>query len=176
MNRIKLEQISQYQDMQCKLFAEHSVDTNIDMYRKRNQFDRRKIESDIYNGKKAEFMVYNYLRKKKYGCSLVDLNIYKSDDKSFDADLKSEGKNLHIKSHVVNNLYPVSWLFQKRDPLVVSPSSEDFMVFCVLSDDENYCYSIPSTKILYEEPKKDELKKTKTCVYESTLLNSVTAK
>lgn len=171
MNRIKLEPITRYQEMQCKLFSEFSYKSSIDEYSRRGQSNTDKIINDIYNGKVAEFMVYNFLVGKGKELSSPDLNIYKKSKKSFDADLYVEDVNIHVKSHKVNNSFPVSWLFQKTDPLVRFKKSSDVLALVVIDVKESYMYLSRAAKIYFDEPIKESLKPTKVCVYEKKILD-----
>ena len=86
MKKILLHMPTEYQIKQCELFAKYSIDTNIEYYQKRMQFDESKVKKDIFKGKVAEFMVYNYLKQKHKYPTLPDLQIYSEDEKTFDCD------------------------------------------------------------------------------------------
>lgn len=45
----------------CRKFALDVVETNLEKYKQRSQFNKRKIIKDIYVGKKAELAVWHYL-------------------------------------------------------------------------------------------------------------------
>ena len=165
--KIKLNKITEYQERQCKLFAEYSVDSSIDEYKSRMQSNRDKIKKDIYNGKIAEFMVYNYLFEAGKYPSSPDLNIYKSVHKSYECDLYVKEKEIHVKSHKKNDKYPVSWLFQKNDPIIKNKIG--FICFVVMGENNAYMYLVKSSKVLYRSPIKKALKKNKACVYEYDL-------
>lgn len=170
VRKYSLKQPSKYQIEQCRLFSEYSVNSSLDQYKKRNQNNKDKIISDIYYGKIAEFMVYNFLSSKSKKLNSPDLNIYSKYKKSFDADLVVDGINIHVKSHKVNSNFPVSWLFQKSDPLVRS-INKDLLALVVLDKDSSYMYMHKSSDIEFDEPMKDSLKFSKVCVYEKKILN-----
>ena len=86
MKKFKLEKPDAYILERCKIFAAFSVDSSADEYARRNQNDINKIKIDIYRGKVAEFMVYNYLVSRGKHVTKPDLNIYDKHHKSFDSD------------------------------------------------------------------------------------------
>lgn len=176
VKKIYLKKLTKYEKAQCKLFAEHSVSTHVDEYKRRGQEGIDKIKSDIYHGKVGEIMVYNYLMSMPgmSGVSPVDFHIFEdAKHKSYQADLKVGASNIHVKTHVVNKNFPVSWLFQKNDPLIRTDSVSEVLFLCVLDSRECYAYMtlIKPDVIRFEEPMKDALKLTKVCVYEETLLD-----
>jgi hypothetical protein len=168
--KIDLKKITQYQDEQCKLFSNFSVFSSLSEYKKRNQFDKDKIVNDIYNGKKAEFMVYNFLVSKNKQTTSPDLNIYEKHNKSYSPDLLLKNANIHVKSHVVNSNYPVSWVFQKKDPLIFDLKNNNFLALVVINEENNYMYLKKITEVKFEPPFKKSLEQTKVCVYEKDFL------
>jgi hypothetical protein len=167
--KIKLNETTEYQNKQCDLFSKYSVFSSLSEYEKRNQFDKNKIINDIYNGKKAEFLVYNYLISRQKKLMSPDLNIYEKHEKSYDADLYLYLKdiNIHVKSHKVNGNFTVSWVFQKRDPLLLEKKENDYLALVVMDKDINYMYLKSIKDVVFKEPVKDSLRKTKLCIYES---------
>jgi len=161
-DKIKLDPITEYQRLQCELFSRFSVFSSLDEYKRRGQADEDKIISDIYNGKVAEFMVYNFFIKKGRSLLSPDLNIYSKKMKSFDADLVIGDVNIHVKSHISNNIFPVSWMFQKNDPL----PEEDYLCLVV---DGSYMYIRKVSEVEFSEPVKKSLRRTKVCLYEKNL-------
>jgi len=161
-DKVKLDPITEYQRLQCDLFSRFSVFSSLDEYKRRGQADKDKIISDIYNGKVAEFMVYNFFIKKGRSLSSPDLNIYSKRMKSFDSDLVIGNVNIHVKSHISNNIFPVSWMFQKNDPL----PEEDYLCLVV---DHSYMYIRKVSQVEFSEPMKMSLRHTKVCLYEKNL-------
>ena len=160
--QIRLPIISEYQKELSSLFSQYSVNTNISEYSKRNQSDIQKVRLDIYNGKVAEFMVFNHFRLMGYNPTPPDIMIYPPHDKSFDADIKCGKLSIHIKSCLNDSQFPNSWMFQPKDTLVSNPKDIDTLALCVLSD-EPYMYLIKANKIkgIYKKPiKASLLKKT----------------
>ena len=168
--KIQLSTITEYQDKQCDLFSEYSFFSSLSEYKKRNQDDRGKIINDIYNGKKAEFLVYNFLISKQKKLSSPDLNIYEKYNKSYDADLHLKDINIHVKSHSVNGNFPISWVFQKEDPLLSAIKEHNFLALVVMNKEINYMYLKKISEVHFKEPLKECLKDTKVCIYESDFL------
>ena len=169
--RYNLDDITEYQHKQCVLFSRFSVYSSLDEYSRSNQKNKEKIVSDIYNGKKAEFMVYNFFLHKSYDLNSPDVNIYHKFMKSYDADLILTNVKLHVKSHKINTNFPVSWLFQKNDPLLTTTDENNFLSLVVIGLDESYMYLKRISEVEFKEPMKESLKDTKVCVYEKDLLN-----
>jgi hypothetical protein len=176
--RIELGKITEYQDKQCELFSNYSVSSSLDEYEKRNQFNKDKIINDIYNGKKAEFLVYNLLISRKKELNSPDLNIYEKYNKSYDADLVLnsydaesvlKALNIHVKSHNVNGIFPISWVFQKNDPLLTEQKDNNFLALVVMNEEINYMYMKKISEVDFKPPLKESLRMTKVCVYEADL-------
>lgn len=157
----------------CWKFANECVDTNLNMYNRRNQKNRNKIMNDIYFGKLAEYGVYKYLRMLKHHCTEPDTEIYKARKKSYDADLKVDHKfDIHVKTQtlVQAEKYGVSWMFQKRDPLIKEPKDNDF-IFLTLLDTRSGSFNLLGVanalhiQDLYGDPKIEWLNTKKTLYY-----------
>ena len=147
----------------CRLFADHSADSSSDEYARRNQHSLEKIKMDIYRGKVAEFMVYDYLTFKGNDTSLPDLEIYSASYKSFDADLVCNGLNVHVKSHLLNPTFPPSWVFQKNDKL--TKGSDDYLALVLLDEDWNGRFCVGRARDFeYKPPIKQSLR-SKVCIY-----------
>jgi hypothetical protein len=168
--KIQLKAIPEYQEKQCDLFSKFSVFSSLDEYKKRNQLNKEKIIKDIYNGKIAEFLVYNFLISKQKKINAPDLNIYNKYNKSYDADLVLENANIHVKSHIVNNNFPVSWVFQKKDPLLLKVNDDEFLALVVMKNNINYMYLKKISEVKFKQPLKESLRKTKVCIYEKDLI------
>tara|TARA_R110002153_G_scaffold109109_5_gene249844 strand:+ start:473 stop:982 length:510 start_codon:yes stop_codon:yes gene_type:complete len=168
--KIQLNKITEYQNKQCILFSKYSVFSSLSEYEKRNQFNEDKIINDIYNGKKAEFLVYNFLISKQKKLASPDLNIYERYNKSYDADLHLKNVNIHVKSHKVNGNFPVSWVFQKKDPLLLEVKNNNYLALVVMNKDINYMYLKNIKDVSFKEPVKESLRNTKLCIYEHDFL------
>lgn len=113
-------------------FAKECVGTNVDEYAKRGQSNRDKIINDIYIGKLGEAAMAKYL--KSHGTVLgPDYTIYGKRKKSFDADLHYNEQKLHIKTQSLFSAekYGISWILEKRDPLLNGKNQEDLIALCV---------------------------------------------
>ena len=168
--KIQLNKITEYQDKQCELFSKYSVLSSLSEYKKRNQVDKDKIINDNYNGKKAEFLVYNFLISKKKELNSPDLNIYEKYNKSYDADLILKDVSIHVKSHNVSGNFPISWVFQKKDPLLSELKDNNFLVLVVMNKEINYMYLKKISEVDFKQPLKESLRMTKVCVYEADFL------
>jgi hypothetical protein len=154
----------------CKNFAENCYWTNAPEYEKRNQNNPEKIKQDIAYGKMAEFGVYFILLEKGMKhITIPDTNIYNHKSKSFEADLKCESFNFHIKTQTLKSAskFGESWTFQKKDPLVINPKSYEYFIGTQLNEDNfevKILLSKLATGLKFEDPVLEKLK-TKTCVY-----------
>tara|TARA_R110001632_G_scaffold220795_1_gene350927 strand:- start:148 stop:654 length:507 start_codon:yes stop_codon:yes gene_type:complete len=166
--KVQLNAITEYQDKQCGLFAKYSASSSTDEYARRSQFNKDKIVKDIYNGKKAEFLVYNFLISQERKLNSPDLNIYGKHNKSYDSDLILVNIKIHVKSHEVNHKFPVSWVFQKTDPLL-KVEENNYLALVVLNKDTNYMYLKEIAEVHFRPPVKQQLRKTKLCLYESDI-------
>ena len=169
MTKHTLQPPSEYQKKICRYFAESCVFTNKDEYSRRSQSNTKKIVKDIYYGKVAECMVFDFLLKKGKLSLPPDFMLYSKKYKSFDSDLRIDNSNIHIKSCINGGKFPNSWLFQPYDTLTTSPSPKDFLALVVLSA-ASYAYFLPALNAidLYQEPLKKSLNKK--VIYEKKLL------
>ena len=154
----------------CHKFAEQSAASSMDEYARRNQHSIDKIKLDIFRGKVAEFQVWQHLVDRARDVVPPDVAIYDKYHKTFDADLVCNGQNLHVKSHMRNPRFPVSWVFQKRDKLTYAPSDNDWLCLVTLDADfSGTLYIRHAKEVTFEQPKKESLRASKVCVYEGSL-------
>jgi hypothetical protein len=154
----------------CRKFAEQSAASSMDEYARRNQHSIDKIKLDIFRGKVAEFQVWQHLVDRARDVVPPDMAIYDKYHKTFDADLVCNGQNLHVKSHMRNPRFPVSWVFQKRDKLTYAPSDNDWLCLVTLEADfSGTLYIRHAKEVTFEQPKKESLRASKVCVYEGGL-------
>lgn len=145
----------------CKAFAEKVVDTNLDEYASRKQFDKQKIISDILIGKLAEWGVYFIYLEDNRRLDPPDMKVYTADKKSYDADLRYGNYKLHIKSQTVESVrrYGHSWLFQTKDPLFVHSDEYDIIIGCTVCVYQDMCVRVELeiektfSAIKFEKPK-----------------------
>lgn len=170
MSWLYLQKPTAYTLARCELFASHSVSTSTSEYSRRNQHSMVKIRDDIYRGKVAEYMVYDYLTFKGNETSLPDVEIYEARRKSYDADLVSNGYNVHVKSHTLNPNYPVSWVFQKSDKL--TKGSDDFLALVIMDEEFEAKAYLGQAKHFTFRPPVNESLKSKTCIYVDDIVDS----
>lgn len=154
---VKLIAPSLYQEKVCDTF---SVESSVDQqayYSARGESDVKKLKAWAYNGKLAEFAVFNTLLSYKHykKVSPPDVMIYETARKSHDADITADGKNVHVKSCMVVEGWESSWLFSIKDRLVTSPSDDDIVCLVKVYVNQKFeAYFIPAKKLvgLYREP------------------------
>ncbi len=127
--------ITENQEKLSRFHSKIMSDESIKRYKNRAPgLDEPKIRSDIFEGKKAEFAVYNYYSSLSICVThpVIDTHNF---NKSFDPDLYlllPEGnKGIHVKQCKPSRSYPFSWLFQSNDKLLITPKSEDLLVLCI---------------------------------------------
>lgn len=159
----------------CEDFANNSIHTNINEYKRRNQSNPEKIKFDIITGKKAEFAVYNYLISKDKICTEPDLNVYTARKKNFNADLLCEDREIHVKSQDKKQAdkYTMSWTFHITDKLTTVPSENDYICLCIVDNDKVEIKTIEKASFFvgkYGEPKLHQLKNSKKVIYFAEIL------
>lgn len=105
--------------------------------------DESKNREDCFQGKEAEFVVWNWLSNFGMEISPPDLNVYSKGAKNHDPDLVSKsGERFHVKScddrketKAMRKSFPVSWMFQVSDH---EYGEKDFSVFVRRLDDAIY--------------------------------------
>ena len=168
MKKCKLPPVSEYDNELCTIFANACVKTNRDEYDRRNQSNVGKVRSDIRNGKLAEIMVYSLFMKRGARPFPIDFLIYEAKNKSFDADIYTRKKNIHVKSCLDDGPFPNSWLFQPWDSLVSNPQDKDVLALVVIRNKKpSYCYIMNATDAVYGDPVKKSLNKK--VIYEEGL-------
>lgn len=169
MKVLTLPNPTEYQIEQCRLFAKHVLETNEAVYKQRGSESNEKIEKDIFYGRLAECMVYNYILSTGRQTSAPDFTIFDGNGKTFLADLTDAKWQYHVKTCDDESSFPNSWLFQKHDPLVKDPQDNDLLCLCVLKKGSSYMYFGKANEVKFEEPKLDRIKPTKVAVYEESL-------
>jgi hypothetical protein len=146
-----------YQESLCDLFAKESVKNIDSYYSSKGQGDINKLIAYAYQGKMAEFAVYNTLVSLgKYNpVTFPDIEIYEIDNRSFDADIKASDKLVHVKSFMKVDGYKTSWLFSDNDPLCEQPLPEDMVALVEIELPKKFSgYFISAGKLvgLYKPP------------------------
>lgn len=113
MNEPKIELSDDIiRDVEC--FADEQIDTVLEHYKGRQQFNIVKMRNDIIVGKLGEFAVYYFLIHSGRECTKPDLTIYPSEEKRFNSDLVSGRLKICVKSQSVEQagIFGLSWIFQ----------------------------------------------------------------
>lgn len=158
MSKMSLAPVTEYQRKIAGIFAEYCVYTNEEEYANRHQNDSGKLVIDIYNGKLAEYHVFNTLMERRKNPTPPDIMIYEKDKKSFDADITCGLIKVHVKSCREDSPFANSWLFQPNDSLVEHPTDTDYLALCVLGEDP-YMYLVKASDMYYNAPAKTNLDK-----------------
>jgi len=116
---------SNFEKKLCSYFSEECAVSNVTEYRKRNQSNINKISKDIYYGKIAEILVFNYLISKGKKASPPDFMIYESKMKSFDADIKVEDVRKDNKIMITDQIGVVVRYPSMKDVLLLSTNADD---------------------------------------------------
>lgn len=170
MKIINLKETTEYQKLQCQIFAKYVIETNEDVYKRRGSSSTEKIMQDIKLGKLAECAVYNHcIEARDAWATPPDFTIFPPSKKDFGADLNIRGFDIHVKSCLDKSSYPNSWLFQKSDSLVSNPGPKDILALCVLKEGDSYAYMCHPSEIEFEEPVNQAMKRTKVAIYEKEL-------
>jgi hypothetical protein len=157
----------------CQHFADTALDTNIQCYNKRRQFNSDKIKQDIFIGKLAEWGVFfSYIKRNQTTIQPPDMRIYLAEEKSFDCDLRWGLYKLHVKSQTFESAerYGDSWIFQSKDPLFGYSNEYDIIVGCrVAVDSEGALVQIllekPFRNLNFSEPKLSKFAGNKKAIY-----------
>jgi hypothetical protein len=160
----------------AELFAEEVFSTT--NYRDSNQLNLKKIQNDHFISKIGEEAVKQTFQLFKKVVKGPDYRIYKGKNKSWDADLLVDGKELAVKTQKQSmaNKYGCSWTFQassKRfDPIL---NQQDAWVCFVLCDDTCPFYTckiyppFQIKELIFKNPKLTYLIGMKRVVYEADL-------
>lgn len=122
----------------CAVFAGECVETNIDEYKRRRQFNKTKIIGDIKTGKIAECAAFSFFKKNNFSVVEPDFKIYTARKKNFNSDIIASKSNkewlIHVKSQRIeqSEKYGISWMFQKQDKLITKPKSLDVLFLCLV--------------------------------------------
>ena len=132
-----------------KDFAEASVQSSLDKYSRRNQFDVEKIKQDIKVGRIGEEIVYQELKKHFPEISGPDYNVYEAIDKSWDPDLKDPNSNIKfaVKTQDIRSdiEFGTSWVFQYNknknfdcDKEIFKEKNNSFVCFVSLNSPKRF--------------------------------------
>ncbi len=142
------------------------------LYKSRGEAVQQKVIDDIVSGKMGEYCAYMTISK--YFPDVVtepDLEIYKGRRKSFGADLSVGDIGVHVKTQSFGSIkrYGKSWLFQKSDKLVSSPSEKDIIAFVSVGEDGEAVFDFACRAVdlvsVYGTPKVPSYANTKKALY-----------
>ena len=155
--KINLIPPTNYQESLCDLFSKESVIGIDSHYANKGQGDINKLIAYAYQGKMAEFAVYNTLISLgKYDpVTFPDVAMCDIKYKSNDADIKASDKLVHVKSYIKVDGYKTSWLFSNTDPLCEHPLPEDMVALVEIELPKKFSgYFISAGKLvgLYKPP------------------------
>lgn len=152
-------------------FADKCYEKRKDEYARRQQSSRENIVKQIGTSKIFEFMVYNFFNEyysKDFVITPPSVEVY-SGYARFDDDLRiskkidNKGIGVHIKSQElsrINSNYPISWAFQKNDP-IFKDKGNDLMVLGIFFEDSQGGLLSKNPVNVFEkhlgEPKKSSL-------------------
>ena len=115
----------------CKQFADKRIAGSASVYAYRGESNKAKMVEDCIIGTLGEFAAFEYLKLKGILVSEPDLNIYENKKKSFAEDLHNDLVKIHVKSQSEKSFkrYGSSWLLQRRDRIVTSPTDNEYFIF-----------------------------------------------
>jgi hypothetical protein len=172
--KISLIAPSLYQERLCDLFSTESSKDQQEYYAKKGEGNLNKLKAWSYNGKMAEFAVFNTLISYNHyqNVSDPDIMIYGKDRKSHDADIRADGKSIHVKSCMEVKGREPSWLFSTEDRLVHNPSENDIVALVVINSRAQYVAYFIQAKELVGNYKKPVSEKTIAhAIYENDLIS-----
>jgi len=159
----------------CATFADDVLSTNLQCYNSRGQLDKEKIKGDIMVGKIAEVAANTYLSSKGVVTNGVDFNILTKDKKSYAADITGEKDNRYYEFHVKSirsssaARFGKSWSFQRHEPLLFNPKSNDVIVLAIVHEDNKVelvkCLRATEVEGDFKDPILERLRATKTVLY-----------
>jgi len=124
--------LSKYRMSKCIAFAKERAATSKGVYASRGESSENKMYEDALIGAMGEWAVYEFFKESGHKVSKPDMKLYKSNLKNYSHDLFTEKYNIHVKAQGYTSFlrYGHSWLLQRRDPLVLSPTEKDYLVCC----------------------------------------------
>lgn len=167
----------------CRKFANDSIESSYNHWKKRNIYSKDRVIEDITIGKIGEWAAYKFLKMQGFKMSKPDLNVYHSKQKSFDADLSCGDISFHCKSQGAESAskYGNSWILQysgsgrgHQDKLFKYRTDKDFLVPMLVNGDEVTIFGIIKISLLFEEnmielPKLKWFEETKRAIYWDTI-------
>lgn len=175
LKKISLIAPSLYQEKISQLFAKQSAINQQEFYAFKGEGSLSKLEMWAYNGKMAEYAVFNTLLSFPQYKYVIppDVIIYTRDRKSHDADIKTEEKNIHVKSCMVVGDRLSSWLFSTEDKLVKTPKDNDIVALVSITLPNKFdAYFVEASKLVGNYKKPFSEKTVAHAIYEEDLITS----
>jgi hypothetical protein len=161
----------------CSKFSEERIKSSSTLYAYRGESSKAKMVEDCLIGTLGEWGAYCYLRGVGVEVSEPDMNIYPTKRKSFSADLVSSDCNFHVKSQSLSSFkrYGSSWLLQRTDKIVLSPSDSEYFLFTKVDGSEVHILGCCLIKDiveggLFSECRVPAYRKTKVALYLNELI------
>lgn len=128
-------QISKSNYRKCELFAKQRMEGSQKTYFYRGEQSTSKIMDDLLIGAVGEYGSYQFLKMQGIKVSKPDMTIYDKANKSYKADLITDKYDIHVKSQGLASVkrYGNSWLLQKSDAIVNSPTDRDILLLTNVS-------------------------------------------
>jgi hypothetical protein len=175
--------ISKHWKDKCLEFAEKSLESSKNHWRKRNVVSEARMKEDIYTGKMGEVGAYIFLKSLDLSATKPDFEIYEKGRKSFDADITCGKYNLHCKSQSQSSAdkYGTSWILQysgkgfgHTDKLFKKRTPQDYLVPTQVLGDRVAIYGIIKISLLFDQdmielPKAKWFQDTKRAIYWDTI-------
>lgn len=133
MDKIRIKIPQHIRDI-CEKFSNDVIESNYDCYKNRGQDKLDQILYNLSNGKICQFAAWRWIKYNGFDIEQPDLTIYGKSKKSFDADLKLQNLNIHVKScsDYIESRYGLSWSFQKQDSLINDTKNNDAILLTKL--------------------------------------------
>jgi hypothetical protein len=154
----------------CESFTDKVIGSSLEHYKGRGQENVWHIRQQIIQGKMAEVAVSHFYSTLGLPITPPDFEIYESKDKSYSPDLVlCESVHLHVKScsREVAQLYGISFVFQKNDPIVRSNAKDQWIALTRIDNNEHVTFfgCIHPHLATFSDMKKISLNKSKLALY-----------
>lgn len=141
-----------------------------------NSVDPKKLKLDSLRGKCAECVAHQiFIAKGFLEVTAPDFKIYERKKKNFGADLRIGEVEIHVKSCTPEDGRDPSWLFQKSDPLVIRPQTNQIICFMYISLDgrRGTIYKLCESHLVFpnliDAPRSPAMRGSKIAVYQAAL-------
>lgn len=148
--------------LRCEKFAYSQLETSSESEYRRRGGDPSKFRHQIVVGKLAEIAVGKHIGIEP------DFATYEREDKDFSPDMVRGKTRFHVKGQDIaqSKKYGHSWLFQRWDDVVTSPTVYDMIVPCTVSESVVQIWGvIPALSVKWGVPKAPIMAATKVALY-----------